>query len=890
MSPTTLVERWPLVGRRPELSRFSRVLSESRSDAFLIHGPPGAGKTRLAEECLQVAERQGRACGRGAAGPDASEVPLGALAHLLCAVLDSDEIGSGEVVDPLKVFARAQQAFESRGGGARFVLMVDGLHELDGYSTTLLRQLLVAGTVFLIGTVPDNLRVPTPVSALWRDDRCHRVDLDHLPRDGVETLLFHALGAPVDGPTAHALWSTSRGNVLYLRELVLGALRSGVLVDVGGVWRLTQALPSTPRLNELVSSLVAGVGDAGRRALDLLAVCGPVGLEPADGGAAARVFESLEELGLVTATAQGRRRQVQLAHPVYGHVLRDLMPELRRRTLLLDRARALEELGARRRDDVVHIATWRLAETGEADPDLLVRAAGIAYQARDYALVVKLAEAAQARQVVPEAGVALGKALHELGSFAQAEAQLARASRLTEGNDQHFAVVAVRSANLMKGLLRPADALAVCRAAHVAAVNEADRAELVAQEAWTLVHSGQPGASRKVLESLPRAEAARVVVVRALAESYVMSISGFPDRALDIATAGHDEHLRLGDQLWVDQPAGHLIAQVLALSEAGRLAEAAEHAAVGYREASAQQAPFLQIRFAYHCGRVSLLRGLPRTAKRWFTEAVARGEATGFGGAQPLALSGLAVALSLLGEPAAAAAAVLAMGEATGTGFLPQERELGRAWWMVASGDSAGACRVLSQAAAEAIDSGHVTSAGWLLHDVARLGQAKSVADRLDELAGACESELMTARATHARALASSDPELLGQAVDRLEATGALLVAAEAAGAAAQASSRTGLGRQSSAFATRAAALAGRCEGARTPAMLGSDAAAALTPREREIAAMAAAGVSSQDIATRLFLSVRTVDNHLHRVYAKLGVTGRRDLLAGLDRRPPGES
>ncbi len=210
-------------------------------------------------------------------------------------------------------------------------------------------------------------------------------------------------------------------------------MRSGVLVDDGGVWRLTQALPSTPRLNELVTSVIAGVGESGRRALDLLAVCGPFGLEPDDGGGVARVFESLEEAGLVTVTPDGRRRQVQLAHPVYGHVLRDLMPELRRRALLLDRARAIEEWGARRRDDVVRIATWRLEETGEADVEMLVRAARVAYEDRDYALVVKLAGAAQLRQVVPEAGVQLGKALHELGSFAQAEAQLAAASRLTEG-------------------------------------------------------------------------------------------------------------------------------------------------------------------------------------------------------------------------------------------------------------------------------------------------------------------------------------------------------------------------------------------------------------------------------------------------------------------------
>ena len=49
-----------------------------------------------------------------------------------------------------------------------------------------------------------------------------------------------------------------------------------------------------------------------------------------------------------------------------------------------------------------------------------------------------------------------------------------------------------------------------------------------------------------------------------------------------------------------------------------------------------------------------------------------------------------------------------------------------------------------------------------------------------------------------------------------------------------------------------------------------------LTEREREVALLAARGRTSPEIAEALFLSVRTVDTHLSRVYRKLMIEGRR--------------
>ena len=48
-----------------------------------------------------------------------------------------------------------------------------------------------------------------------------------------------------------------------------------------------------------------------------------------------------------------------------------------------------------------------------------------------------------------------------------------------------------------------------------------------------------------------------------------------------------------------------------------------------------------------------------------------------------------------------------------------------------------------------------------------------------------------------------------------------------------------------------------------------------LSAREREVLQLVAAGLANDEIAARLFLSVRTVERHLSNVYAKLGVSGK---------------
>lgn len=53
-----------------------------------------------------------------------------------------------------------------------------------------------------------------------------------------------------------------------------------------------------------------------------------------------------------------------------------------------------------------------------------------------------------------------------------------------------------------------------------------------------------------------------------------------------------------------------------------------------------------------------------------------------------------------------------------------------------------------------------------------------------------------------------------------------------------------------------------------------------LTPREREVLDLIAAGVNNAGIATRLALSGKTVGNHISNIFAKLQVSGRSEAIA----------
>jgi DNA-binding CsgD family transcriptional regulator len=168
------------------------------------------------------------------------------------------------------------------------------------------------------------------------------------------------------------------------------------------------------------------------------------------------------------------------------------------------------------------------------------------------------------------------------------------------------------------------------------------------------------------------------------------------------------------------------------------------------------------------------------------------------------------------------------------------------------------------------------------LHDALRLGAGRDVARRLARVAGGMSGRVAEYTAAFGVGLAEGDADAVLEAAVRFSDIGFGLIAAEIAAMAGRLYRRSGDHPAAARAVELSAQLAAQCEGVHSPALVNQDEPGqTLTPREREIVQLAAAGRSNRDIADELVLSVRTVEGHLARAYPKLGVE-RRDDLAGL--------
>ncbi|MBB5874673.1 ATP/maltotriose-dependent transcriptional regulator MalT, partial [Allocatelliglobosispora scoriae] len=350
--------------------------------------------------------------------------------------------------------------------------------------------------------------------------------------------------------------------------------------------------------------------------------------------------------------------------------------------------------------------------------------------------------------------------------------------------------------------------------------------------------------------------------------------------AADDAQLAFDLHDTVEDRGTDFHPAAHLVTIAHARLHSGRLAEAEDAADRGLEMAQRDGSHALAAWFPVQHGHAALARGRVATAERMFRDAAVHAATTGQPAAAASALAGLVLARAQQAAPSDEDTLAARLDEAIARAPRSAELHRARGWMLTGQGRLADARHTLLSAAQESLRRGRCAEAVALLHDGVRIGDLEGCGRELVAAAARVDGGLASARAAHARAALRRDPAALAAVGEILDGYGMRLLAAECLIAAAVQHRADGGQRAATGLLARAAAIVERCEGARTPGLLADTGHVPLSEREREIATLVTGGRSSREIAAALFLSVRTVNNHLQNIYGKLGVNSRGELSA----------
>lgn len=879
-----MIAPWPLTGRSSQLEELGHLFLEGACGGVVLHGPAGVGKTRLAEEAVALAERAGRNTDRAVGHPSTKTIPLGAMAHLLPRELVHD-LGVGDD-ERTALFHAARSELRRLAGDDRLVLLIDDIDLLDDTSVAVLVPLIVNRTVFLIGTVRTGRTPSSRLTGLQRDGHLVRIEVQPLSSDGLGALLHRVLDRPVSSSALAELARLSGGNLQVLTELVRGALDRGVLVDIDGAWHLTAPLPTTTALEELVAEHLAGVDAAGLAVLELLAVCERFGLADLEKVHDPATLEALEAGRLVTMCTSGRRVSLRLAHPLYGEVLRAGLPPLRLRRILQQLADLVEVRGARRREDVVQVAVWRVDSGGRVHGRQLLWAARLALAGRDPTLAVRLISAISEPGEAPAGDCAevLAEAHAVQGHHDAVEKVIAEVwdEPLTDG--QRSSLARQLAATRFYGGRDLDGALAAYEAARERLSDPEHIASVDVRRAALLAGAGRPAEALQIADAVPVPSTAQARVELAAARAMSLLTLGRTDEAAILSRQAAADHANLPNWLARRGIAQHVGNEARALAYSGRYVEGRAILEPAAERALATNALAAWVWFEMGLAEIARDTGRAREAIRRFRAVADAAPSAGQEAALVWAHVGVAQGHLLLGECTPAAAALKradSVGDSpVATSFHTRERT--RAWLDACRGDlTAARARIRDVIEITRRDQVFIFEAA-LLNDLVRLGSADEAVARLQVLAGQIDGPLVQAHARHALAVVQRDVSLFGEVVDRYEAMDVLGLAAEAAAEQAEVYRLGGESRRATAAQQRSAELAARAGGVRTPALARGASVEPLTPREREVALLASSGARSREIGARLHLSTRTVDTHLARIYRKLGISGREELAPAL--------
>jgi DNA-binding CsgD family transcriptional regulator len=903
-----------VVGRERELAALRAFLRGDGPAALVLTGWPGIGKTTLWEACVAEARTAGLRVLSARPSDAEARLVFGALIDVL------DGVGSEELahlpppqLEALEV-ALLRRAAPADGAplanavavgllgalralseGDRLLVAIDDVQWLDPASTAALafaaRRLEADRVSFLLA------RRPGPVTALEQalePQGVDRIELDGLSLGGTRRLLLERLGLSLSRPVMRRLFDATLGNPLFALEL-------GRTLAVDGVPSLGGELPVPERVDELLGTRVAALPETPRRVLTIVALSPDLRL--------GQLLQVADEEALAEAVASGvlvvDGDHVRASHPlIAAAAARDCAPAERR---------ALHRLIAKTGvDGELRIRHLALAAT-EPDAELaeaVSAAAGAAAGRGSAPAAAELAE--HALRLTPTDHPARVDRLLQLGAYLEIAGEKrrltdlltpivdslpagpprARAWFLLTGGDvtSNREILDFFDQALAESATEPRLRAAILGelAANVAAVR-VERIPMTnawAEEAVALAGGVEDGAELPVLYALAWARSLGGHPVddlclrfRELTEDLAFYMAPSPERvaaqrlvwrgAIAEARTALNDLMEMADER--GEPSSYALQRLhvceLELRAGGW--DVAERLLDEWAESSDSEL-LLWPMYERCRALLALGRGDAAAVVTWGDEAVARARRTGSTWDLLEATRALGAARLLSRDPGSAAEALRSVWRHTeqegvdDPGAFPAAPELVEALVEVGEVDEA------SAVVARLAELSQAQEHPWGLVTTRRCRAAIRLAASYDEDDA---DELEEVARDYARLGLAFDAArsllVLGRAQRRHRKWGA---------------ARDALGRAETAFAglgSHGWAEASRAELERVGARKAPD-GGGLTRAERRVAELAADGLTNKEIAQRLVVTVSTVEFHLSKTYAKLGIRSRAQLAARL--------
>ena len=790
------------------------------------------------------------------------EVPFAVVSSLCSQIPQTRQAGA----EPVAMIA----ALTSLAASTEIWILLDRAEQVDEHSAAVLAQLATAQNLHLVVASTGVRHLPAALGQLATLHQSHKVQIQPLDLQDADFLASHHVGGPVESITIRRLLHDCGGNPLHLRELLADAQQSSALRRAGEYWTLhPQWEPTGERITDLVNTVLQLQADSLRATVAQLALTGPLPLRTARRILGGAELDATLDAGLVRLTrnpASQARRVVELAPDLPGAAVVASLGQARLRRHLgevIERARGL---GLDR--DVRTELSVHCHEVGYEPPFAdLDTAVALALEAERHTAVLTLTEQLDGGHGGGEqSGLLAARALAQHASGDSAGA-LATLEVLLDGGDP-TARMAAAQIRLALGEPQTADSLL--------APQPQDPPQ-VAGFRLVVRHAGGVSGELEALQCAAQdAELPADVRMRALAQyCLALGYSGHTSRALDVLESVASM------PVWVEaSPAarGHLLAAVnpVLMQDGGtRQGLQDKLAPVTFRPSGLYGSQDLLAR-----GSIELDQGHAAAALLSLGQAMSRALVC-----DPDRQLGIIAALrshaaALLGDRLQVHENLaLSRQHNTLPGKvlrLEAERALLPAL-AVAEGAHQARAR-LDALFAEAEARGQAMQCLRLRHDAWRLGLEEDTTT-FSELAAGLEGHLAETLAGYGSALRSLDTEL-DTLIQRHIDHGRLLYAAELANHASELALTRGERARSSQLLGLCAEIARPLASVNSP-RLGRARIDPLLLSDREFAACtrAARGESNTTIAAELYLSPRTVEGHLQRSYAKLGIRDRRQLI-----------